>query len=332
MSASPSIANPSISCRKDRRPSLGPLLVSTIIPTVGTRPAELAAAVTSVLRQEAPLEVEVIVVNDSGAALSPAEWHTADRVRIVCTGRGWTGLPNARNTGAAAACGEFLYFLDDDDVLMDGGFAAFARALHDRPDAEWIYGRTDRWTRTGDYIDTLPGGEQENVLAPLFSGEWMPVQASLIEADLFCRVGGFDVSFRASEDMDFILRLSCAADRILVDRSVCRYHFGLDESMARRDLDSVYLFTAYEKIMDRPDGLQRLRASATTPHLYGKVARVYLISLKRHARTACYTKFASRLTETLVLLGGAGRFLAHPGFWRALRSSTSGMTPPDPSS
>jgi glycosyltransferase involved in cell wall biosynthesis len=281
----------------------------------------------SVLHQESPFDVEVIVVNDSGSALSPNRWQTLDCVRVVGTGRGWTGLPNARNTGAAAACGDFLYFLDDDDELMDGGFAAFASALQEHPRAEWMYGRTERWTRSGEYIDTLPGGTQENVLAALFSGEWMPVQASLIHVDLFRRVGGFDGAFRASEDMDFIMRLSCSTDRILVDHPVCRYHFGLDDSMARRDLDSCYLFDAYEKIMDRPDGLYRLRGSATTPHLYGKVARVYLISLKRHARHACYTKLLSRLTEVLVLMAGAGRFLFHKSFWQALRSPEPGMIP-----
>ena len=308
-------------------PAHGHLLVSAVIPTVGTRPDELEAAVMSVLRQESPFDVEIIVVNDSGSALSPSRWQALDRIQVVSTGRGWTGLPNARNTGAAAARGDFLYFLDDDDELMDGGLASFATALQKHPHAEWMYGLTERWTRTGEYIDTLPGGENQNVLAALFSGEWMPVQASLIGADLFRRVGGFDVSFRASEDMDFIMRVSCSAERVLVDRPVCRYHFGLKESVARRELDSCYLFDAYEKIMDRPDGLYRLRASATTPHLYGKVARVYLISLKRHARHACYTKLLSRLTEVLVLMAGAGRFLSHKSFWQALRSCTSGMRP-----
>ena len=303
------------------------LLVSTVIPTVGTRTADLEAAVMSVLRQESPFVVEVIVVNDSGSVLTPSRWQSFDSVRVICTGRGWKGPANARNSGAAAARGDFLYFLDDDDELMDGGLELFATALQKHPHGEWMYGLTERWTRTGEYIDTLPGGEQQNVLAALFSGEWMPLQASLIGADLFRRVGGFDVSFRASEDMDFMMRISCSAERVLVDRPVCRYHFGLDESMARRELDSLYLSDAYEKILDRPDGLHRLRESATTSHLYGKVARVYLSSLKRHARRACYVKLLSRLTEVLVLMAGAGRFLFRRSFWRALRSPTPGMTP-----
>jgi len=206
----------------------------------------------SVLRQDSPFDVEVIVVNDSGSALSASEWQALGRVQVVCTGRGWTGLPNARNTGAGAARGDFLYFLDDDDEAKEGAFAAFAEALQEHPDAEWIHGGTERWSRDGRFIDTLPVGGDGDVIAELFSGEWMPVQAALIRADLFRRTGGFDISFRASEDMDFIMRVSLSTDKIHARAPVCRYHLGRDQSVARRDLDAPCLFDAYEKIMDRP--------------------------------------------------------------------------------
>jgi len=310
------------------RPAEDVPLVSTIIPNVGGRRRELADAIRSVLDNPSSFEREVVVVNDSGAVLPDARRLEAlGPVRIVSTGRRRSGGAMARNTGAFAARGEFLHFLDDDDLMMDGAFEAFEKALRWHPDADWIYGGTERWSRDGEYIDTLPTDIEGNVLAALFCGEWLPLQASLVRARLFQEAGGFDVSFQASEDMDLLLRMGRIADVVRVRQPVCRYHYDLSQSVARRDLDGPTLYDGYEKAMDHPRTLSRLRKSADTPHVYGKVVRTYLISLKRHAQRACYAKLVSRGTEALVVLAGVGRFLFHGAFWQALWSARSGGRP-----
>ena len=107
-----------------------PPLVSVIIPAYNSR-AHVARALTSLERQrEKNLEVEVIVVDDGSTD------ETADFVRsrfplAQCITQNHAGLAAARNTGIDAATGDYIVFLDADDLLCRGclrsGIDALAR-------------------------------------------------------------------------------------------------------------------------------------------------------------------------------------------------------------
>ncbi len=89
-------------------------LVSAVIPTRG-RPALLACAVRSALRQSWP-RMEVIVVVDGCDAASTHQLEAlADpRLRVICL-PACAGGGAARNTGVRSARGDWIAFLDDDD-------------------------------------------------------------------------------------------------------------------------------------------------------------------------------------------------------------------------
>src|SRR3970040_2395364 len=95
------------------------MFCSAIIPTVGR--STLTRAVESVLTQSLPASAfEAIVVNDSGVPLPEADWQKSGRVQVVTTNRRERSV--ARNTGAAAANGRYLHFLDDDDWLFPNAY------------------------------------------------------------------------------------------------------------------------------------------------------------------------------------------------------------------
>ncbi|MDH7603026.1 MAG: glycosyltransferase family A protein, partial [Armatimonadota bacterium] len=112
------------------------MLVSCVIPTV-RRERLLAEAVESVLSQRVTgVETEVVVVNDAGEPLCPADWQNDSRVMVVNTYR--TERSVARNTGAALSRGDYLHFLDDDDVILPGAYEAFSESARRNPEAVWI--------------------------------------------------------------------------------------------------------------------------------------------------------------------------------------------------
>ncbi len=97
--------------------------VSVIIPTC-KRPHFLARAIDSVLRQTYP-HVQAVVVDDN-APDAPERQRTQDvmrpyaddpRVLYVLNAHPMGGGP-ARNEGIAAATGEYITFLDDDDIYL----------------------------------------------------------------------------------------------------------------------------------------------------------------------------------------------------------------------
>ncbi|AFR08034.1 glycosyl transferase 2 family protein [Nocardiopsis alba ATCC BAA-2165] len=81
--------------------------LSCVLLTMGTRPAELRRAITSVFEQEGA-DVEVIVVGN-GADL-PELPENVVTVRLPEN----LGIPEGRNHGVRAAHGDVILFLDDD--------------------------------------------------------------------------------------------------------------------------------------------------------------------------------------------------------------------------
>ena len=113
-------------------------MVSVIIPTLD-RSALLDAALGSVAAQDLRGDVEVIVVNDGGASVSSVvrTWNDMLAIRLVELDRR-VGPAVARNVGLEVADGEYIAFLDDDDLFMPGHLAAGCEPL-DRDDADFVY-------------------------------------------------------------------------------------------------------------------------------------------------------------------------------------------------
>ncbi len=94
--------------------------VSVVIP-VYNRQEFLGEAVESVLAQDLT-EIEIIIVNDGStdqSAVVAKEYQAKDR-RIIYMEQENQGVSVARNKGMAMAKGEYLYFLDSDDILGQG--------------------------------------------------------------------------------------------------------------------------------------------------------------------------------------------------------------------
>jgi glycosyltransferase involved in cell wall biosynthesis len=138
-------------------------LVSTIIP-VFNRPVLLEEAVDSVLRQ-AYRPIEVIVVDDgstdaTGAVADVLARDHPDEVRVIRQANGGPGL--AREAGRRVARGEYIQYLDSDDVLLPGKFELQVSGLRAHLDCGVSYGKTrhvatgDRpWKRTGEKIEMM---------------------------------------------------------------------------------------------------------------------------------------------------------------------------------
>src|SRR4051812_11108198 len=112
--------------------------VSVVIPTF-TRPDLLAEALESVCCQDLE-EFEVIVVNDAGSDVSVLVYSFGERIDltyIMLDQNG--GLPVARNSGVAAARGEYIALMDDDDLWMSDHLSRLSAYLDLRPDVGLCY-------------------------------------------------------------------------------------------------------------------------------------------------------------------------------------------------
>jgi glycosyltransferase involved in cell wall biosynthesis len=121
-----------------------PVDFSVIIPTY-RRPKELLEAVTSVLAQ-IEVSVEIFVVDDSPecSARETIASVNDSRVTYLTNPKPTGGIPSiVRNLAWPHAKGTFVHFLDDDDIVPDGHYAAVKETFSKHPEIGMIFGRIE---------------------------------------------------------------------------------------------------------------------------------------------------------------------------------------------
>jgi len=181
-------------------------LVSVIVP-VFNGAACVLAAIGSVLAQTLQ-DFEIIVVDDGStdntrSILQPLERD--GKIRYFFQEN--KGLSGARNTGIRASRGEFLKFLDCDDLLYPQQLERQVAHLRDK--AEGIISVTDYDLEFESKFKKsmklgLGKGSQ---LAKFISGNPCPPNTILVRRSLAERHGGFDEKIYSHEDTDLWLRI-----------------------------------------------------------------------------------------------------------------------------
>jgi glycosyltransferase involved in cell wall biosynthesis len=208
-----------------RRPPHNPPEVSVIIPTCD-RPDLLLAAVDSVHRQ-GPVDIEIVIVNDSDRPLGSAVLEglaATPRPITVAQHHQNLGPGAARNTGAEFASGTWLLMLDDDDTLVDG----ILRTLLDvgcGTGTPFVFGdhirqryagvRPTQMERVSVGLEALEQLHAEN---PIMCGSFV------IERSVFDAVGGYREDLRVHEDYNLHLRVLSQVRPAHVAAPVCIYH------------------------------------------------------------------------------------------------------------
>lgn len=198
-------------------------VVSVIVPAYNYA-VFLPEAIASALRQTHSA-LEVIIVDDGSTdntAAVAAQWVQQDqRVRYVHQVN--QGLSAARNTGIKKSRGEFLVFLDADDVLHPEKLAAHLEHFAREPALDISYGSSRYFlseplsgnvpektfaTLALDDKDWMPkvSGRAADVLPHLLVNNIMPVCSAMLRRGVVERVGEFDTRLKSLEDWDYWLR------------------------------------------------------------------------------------------------------------------------------
>jgi glycosyltransferase involved in cell wall biosynthesis len=184
--------------------------VSIVIPT-RDRPALLATAIRCGVGQRGG-SVEVIVVDDGSERPVELDLPTAvaGRVTVVRHSRS-RGVSAARNTGVAHAAGEWIAFLDDDDVWAPTKLARQLAAA-DEAGRPWAYAGYVDVDGDLELLGGAPPPAPDEVVRDLASHNSVPGSASnvVVRATALARAGGFDPDLHVHEDWDLWIRLARA--------------------------------------------------------------------------------------------------------------------------
>lgn len=221
--------------------------VSVIIPTYKHRDFVLQT-LDSVFAQTFS-DYEVIVVNDgspddSAELLRPlAQQGVIRYIEQPNAGQG-----AARNRGLAEASGEFIAFLDDDDLWPTDKLEWQVAALRENPDIGVIAGSVQKIDDEGVLLEDDPHDYQKQIYATSITFESLfvgnPITSpgqTLIRASALREVGGFDENFWGVDDFDLWFRLSHEVKFLLSQRLGIYYRTHANN--ASKDVAKMYANT-----------------------------------------------------------------------------------------
>jgi glycosyltransferase involved in cell wall biosynthesis len=212
--------------------------ISIIIPTYN-HDQFILGSLQSVMAQTYR-NYEIIVINDgspdnTGRMVEP--YVASSRIKYIEQANAGQGA--ARNRGIAEAKGEFIAFLDDDDLWPPDKLEWQVRELQNHPDAVLVYGFMETF---GDCIPCRHPehkGPSGNVRRDLYRGNFLrsPGQ-TLIRSAALRHIAGFDPGIWGADDWDLWIRLSQTGHFIYVSRLALRYR--IHPNNASRDVLRLY--------------------------------------------------------------------------------------------
>jgi glycosyltransferase involved in cell wall biosynthesis len=175
-------------------------LVSVIVRTLG-RPT-LARSIAS-LSAQTYRPLEIVIVNAGATILIPPRTPPGVRCRVVDGGP--YDRPQAANAGLAAASGEWLAFLDDDDAFLPTHIESLWRMATASDGALVAYSATQCLDEHGR-PDIVIGSGFDRL--KLFSMNYIQIGAALFAQSLVSQGCRFDEEFECMQDWDFWLQLA----------------------------------------------------------------------------------------------------------------------------
>ena len=179
---------------------------SVIMPVYNTVTGQLKEAIDSVLCQTYE-NYELILVDDHSSwdNVVPVLQSYESNAHVNVIYRKVNGhISTATNDGINQATGEFIVFMDCDDLLAENALYEFACKLNENPELDFIYSDEDKITEDGK-IRHLP----------FFKPEWSPDlymcenytnHLSVYRMAITKEIGGLRSAYNGAQDYDFTLR------------------------------------------------------------------------------------------------------------------------------
>ncbi|WP_333714164.1 glycosyltransferase family A protein [Yoonia sp.] len=188
----------------------------------------IAACLRSVLAQQVPIALSVIIVDDGSTDRTLAQIESLCSPLISVTSTAWQGVAAARNALLRLVPPEadYVTFIDADDLMPQGKLARDLAPMAKDTDLGFVYGRMAFFETSGSAQNEEP--------TPFSTVRSANLAAGTYRADILLANGPFDESFEHGEDLDFLFRLFETSRKHLLHDEISVFYRQHDTNMTKR--------------------------------------------------------------------------------------------------
>lgn len=212
-------------------------LISVILPVYNPPENYLKAAIDSVRDQVYPYW-ELCIADDASTdenVITILQEYAEIDEKIKVVFRKENGhISAASNSALELATGEFVAFLDHDDLLTPDALYQVALMLNRHPDADMIYSDEDKIDAHNQFRDPFfkPDWCPDSFLSRMYTCHLGTYRRSLIQ-----EIGGFRIGYEGSQDYDLVLRLTEKTNKIFHIPKIL-YHWRIHPTSTASNLNN----------------------------------------------------------------------------------------------
>lgn len=248
--------------------------VSVILPVFNGKNTILET-IKSVLSQTIT-DLELIIINDGSTDSTLHEIEQIDDPRIQVLSFENAGVATSRNRGISQAKGEFLTFIDADDLWVTDKLEKQVAAICSNPQSAVVYSWTRYIDPCGKFIqDGWCNTDSGDVYCKLATGCFIENGSNILLRKTACDlIGGFNPLLTPTEDWDFYLRLAEKFDFVCVPEPQILYRVSpnsLSSNLLRMERSGIQ--TLKQAFHRSPDRLRSVRDQSLYNYYYYLIYR-----------------------------------------------------------
>ncbi|WP_312950611.1 glycosyltransferase [Superficieibacter sp.] len=227
-----------------------PCFFSILIPTYNRGDYVISAICSALNQRYEPFEVIVVDDGSDDDTLSEISQRFDDpRLRVIA--KPHSGAPDTRNTAIACAQGEYLVWLDSDDILHSNTLRGYQLHILRHPNIAVVSCALETLGQDKKYFSqrhTVP----EKMIHTLAHQNIVSNPGCCVKRDLYQQVGGYDTYFLRAHDYEFWSRAMAVADIMFTPQ--CNIIYRIHENNLTgigKAVDQHYEYQIFNNILAR---------------------------------------------------------------------------------
>lgn len=286
--------------------------VSVIIPVYNR--SQMLGQALACIGWQSHHDVEIIVVDDGSDDLCRDSFETqflpGCRKPTHYIRQDNQGVSAARNAGIRHSSGEYIYFLDSDDLLVPGALEALVAGLTESGRGYCI----GRVFATDMPVRTILEEMRQDVSAQVFGSSGWCSHGAIYRRDTVMRAGGFDPALRVGEDTIFQLQIKLAAGAGAAIESLValrRFHDGAQLNATWQPADQATYLQSLAHLVVRHSAFQAAPRLVRLRFMKELVVRAAMAARAQpSAARAALALMADALLQDLPFANRAVRWMA----------------------